>query len=70
MQTSDEQPLEVIRKGELLLGKAKAVSEHIQRLVRQLLGEAATRTARHYPENRPAPRTSGVGPATAGRRAQ
>jgi hypothetical protein len=44
MHIPDEQPLEVICKGEQVMGKAKEVAEHIEEEVRRILGEQPDRS--------------------------
>jgi hypothetical protein len=69
MHIQDEQPLEVICKGEQLLGKAKAVAEQIEEQVRRLLGEQPDRSRRdrtpgRRPRSTPGDDRLGAGRAT------
>jgi hypothetical protein len=52
MHTQDEQSLEVICKGEQLLGKAKAIAQQIERQVRRVIGGPSHRSGGQGAERR------------------
>jgi hypothetical protein len=52
MHTEDEQPVDVICKGEQLLSKAKAVARQIRRQVRRVISGGLNQSGRQGAERR------------------